>query len=273
VNLESLHTLLRKLRKQLIAARIARFCIILLFVCAVIWAAGLSEPNSRRTVFLIAAAAVMTWILMIINSARSAREIQTGSILMGTGQLDDAEVWFRRAIEQFSLSMQTKFVACQQLASLFLKREAYQETVAVCREILRYRMGRLQNVWINTRIMLADSLLYLDRVNEAYEAMRPIYNMPLSLANRMRLLPIQLRYELTADHAQSAIQSLQDKVKIAELLDSRQAALVHALLAEACRRENQLAQCEFLLERARLYYDLQELTERYPMLVTVTGKE
>ena len=105
--------------------------------------------------------------------------------------------------------------------------------------------------------MLADSLLTLDREAEAYEAMRPMYDLPLSLADRMKMLPLQLRYESAGSPDGLAVESLAEKVRIAELLDSQQAALVHAMLAEACRRQSMSAQSDFLLRRARLYADLE----------------
>jgi hypothetical protein len=114
--------------------------------------------------------------------------------------------------------------------------------------------------------MLADSLLMLDRAQEAYEALRPVYDQPLSLAERMKLLPVQLRYELAADHSASAVRDLREKARIAELLEPQRAGLVHALLAEACRREGLEPQRDFLARRAAIYTDVPELMRKYPPL-------
>jgi len=88
----------------------------------------------------------------------------------------------------------------------------------------------------------------------------------------MKLLPIQLRYELAADYPAAAAQSLPEKLQIAELLDSPRAALVHALLAEACRRNHMPAQQAFLAERAWLYHDLDQLAPRYPVIALIAQK-
>jgi hypothetical protein len=117
--------------------------------------------------------------------------------------------------------------------------------------------------------MLAESLLSLDRVGEAYEAMRPVYDVPLTLADRMKLLPVQLWYELQAGQAIASVESLPEKVRIAELLDSQQAALVHAMLAGPCRQRAMPAESEFLLRRARLYADLEPIIQRYPVLAPI----
>jgi len=252
--------------------RVIHVAVVLVFLAAIFWASGLGEPKDKYAILIVLGAALLAWILFLVHLIRVTREVQAGGVLLTTGQLDDAEVWLRRGIERFSLSGHAKILACQQLASLFFRRSAYQEVVTICQELLRHRIRRVRKVWINTRLMLADSLLMLDRTSEAYAAMRPVYDVPLSLADRMKLLPIQLRYELAADHAASAVQALAEKVRIAELLDAPRAALVHALLAEACRREAMPGQRDFLAERARLYFDLDQLVQRYAVIAPIAGE-
>ena len=269
MSLESLDSLLRTFRRQLLLTRVLRIGGLLAMVGLTVWMPQQPEPASKRLVLMVGTAAILSWVAILMNAARTSREVRTGSILLHTGQLDDAEVWFRRVMSQVSISTRNRLVACQHMASLLLHRDAHQKVVAICRELLRHRLNRLRSVWISTRLMLADSLLRLDRVGEAYDAFRPVYEMPLSLSDRMKLLPIQLRYELASDHSASAVQSLPEKIKIAELLDSSTAALVHALLAEACRRESLMPQCRFLTERASLYSDLPELAQRHQVIAPI----
>ncbi len=269
MNADDVDRLLHTVRRQMALARAARVGLIVLGAAAIWWAANLPDPRGRYATFLVAMGVVLGWVGVFVRSMRSAREVQAGSILLSAGQLDDAETWLRKAATRFSLTLGAKLLACQELASLMLRREAYAEAAAICREVLRHRMRRARGVLVNARLMLADVLLLLNRVEEAYAAIRPLYDESLSLAERMRLLPIQLRYELAADHAASAVSALEEKVRIAELLDSRRAALVHALLAEACRRQAMPAQRGFLIERARLYHDLDPLAERYGVIAPV----
>lgn len=264
---------LRRFRRQMLMIRVVRAGLLLFVIGAVVWATALPAPGNKQTVFLVAMGSLLLWFLLMVSSARFAQQVQAGSTLLSIGHLDDAEVWIRRALARFSLSARGKMLAGQCFASLFFRRDKHPEVVAICRELLRYRLlARVRSIWVNVRLMLADSLLMLDRVGEAYEVMRPVYDDgPLSLAERMKLLPIQLRYELAADHAGSAVQALDEKVRIAELLDSPRAALVHALLAEACRRRA-MPDCQaFLSERARLYHDLDSLAERYPVIAPIAA--
>ena len=65
-----------------------------------------------------------------------------------------------------------QYMLLQQLAGLLFRRERYREVVAICSELLRHRLGQFRGLMLNTRIMLADCLLLLDRADKAYAAMR-----------------------------------------------------------------------------------------------------
>ncbi len=266
-----LDELLRTFRQHVKLIRVARVALLAITTVAVLWAVHMPAPDNKRAMFAVFIATLAVWIMSMMNSSRLARCLRTASALTSIGQFDDAELWLRRVIERFSLSARAKLVACQQVASLAFRRDAHNDVVVICGELLKQRLTGLHQVWTNTRMMLADSLLMLDRVPDAYEAIRPVYDAPLSLSDRMKLLPIQLRYELASDHAASAVQGLPEKLQIAELLDSPRAALVHALLAEACRRNNMAEQAEFLTRRAWLYHDLNELAERYPAIAPIAA--
>jgi len=269
VNPSSLDLLLRRFRRHMVGIRAARIVLILVvFPCAVA-SVTLPELLNRRGLFLLIAAGIALWIFLLAKSFQAARQVQTGSALLSIGQLNNAETWLRRAIEHFSLSTQSKIVACQHLAVLFFQRDAHQEVVLICRELLRSHIKGLRHIWVNVRLLLADSLLMLDKVAEAYEVILPVYNIPLNLADRMKLLPVRLRCELATDQTAGSVEELCEKVQIAELLDAPRAALVHALLAEACRRQSMPAQQAFLAERARLYHDLDRLVDRYPIIAPV----
>ena len=266
-----LTTTLTTFRRQMTILRVTRLAAVVLFVAAAVGISALGSPTDKRLSFIALIALLTGWVMVILRSIRLTREIQTGSVLMSIGKLDDAEVWLRRGMTGFSLSTRAKLVAGELLAALFLRRGAYGEVVAICRELLRHPLKRVRHVWINARLMLADSLLMLDRLAEAHEAILPVYDVPLPLEARMKLLPIQLRYELAAGHPESSVSALPEKLQIAELLDSESAALVHALLAEACRRQAMPVQHAFLAERARLYHDLDKLTDRVPAIAPIAA--
>lgn len=264
--------LLRTFRRQMRITRVLRFALLIGTAIVLFWAINMPGPYRKQVMFGVFIATLIVWVLSMINTARLARSLRTASALVGVGQLDNAEIWLRRTLEKLSLSTRTKVLAFQQMASLLFRRDAHADVVAVCGALLEQRISSLKPVWINTRLMMADSLLMLDRACDAYDAIRPVYDVPLSLSDRMKLLPIQLRYELAADHAEAATQGMPEKLQIAELMDSPRAALVHALLAEACRRSNMAEQQAYLTERAWLYHDLDQLAERYPIIAPVASR-
>lgn len=267
----SLDRLLPTLRRHLTLLRVLRIALLGGLTVLLVWSLALPGPAGRWVLAGLGLLAVSAWMMFVAAWIRQTRDLQAGTLLLTLGRLDDAENRLGRSLMRFTLSARAKLIVGQQLAALFFRRERHADVVALCRELLRHRLAGIQNVWINTRLLLADSLLLMDQVADAYAAIRPVYDMPLSLADRMKLLPLQLRYELASDHAESAVGALAEKVRVAELLDSPRAALVHALLAEACRRRAMPVQQAFLTERARLYHDLEDLAERYPVISPVVG--
>lgn len=266
-----MESILRTFRRQLAVAKTLRISVVIATGITFAWAVAMPESASTWALGVMIAVVVAMWFNMLINAARLTRDLHAGSALLATGQLDEAEYWLKRALTRFSLTAHTKLMAGVELATVLLRRERYVDAVSVCREVLRHRVSRLRNVWINARILLADSLLQINEINAAYEAIRPVYEAQLTLADRMRLLPVQLRYELAADHSAASVNALAEKVQIAELLDAPQAALVHALLAEACRRESMPAQQAFLANRAKLYHDLEPLAEKHALIAPIVA--
>jgi hypothetical protein len=266
VNAVGVDGLLRVFRRNLTVIQLLRAAWLGVFVLGLLWAAVTPGGVSRPALLFVAMAVVAAWLSIVSRSVWLLREVQASNWLMAYGRLDDAEVRLGRTLAKFSLSARGQFMLLQQLAGLLFRRDRYAEVVAICKELLRPRVAQFRGHLFNTRVLLADSLLLLDRVDEAYAAMRPVYNGSLTLAERMKLLPVQLRYELAAGHAAAAVGGMADKVKVAELMDSPRAGLVHALLAEACRRQALPVQESYLAERARLYCDLGLLAERYPVI-------
>lgn len=269
MNASGVESLLRGFRRSWTATQALRGLVLMSFVAALFWTLFSPDGGGRPMLAVLMLAALGMWIGTFARSVWLVREMQASNWLMAYGRLDDAEARLGRTLAKFSLSPRTQAALFQQLAGLLFRRDRHREVVAICRELLRHRLGQFRGLMFNTRVLLADSLLLLDHVEEAYAAIRPVYNTPLSLADRMKLLPVQLRYELAAGHAGSAVTALADKVQVAELLESPRAALVHALLAEACRRQAMPVQQAYLAERARLYHDLAPLAERYPLIKPV----
>jgi hypothetical protein len=267
---EDLTRVLGTFRRQMLLLRGLRFGAIALLVLGVMVVPQIEAMPTQAMLAILLGVLIVVGLLAI-HSVHVAREVQAGGVLVSIGKLDDAEVWLRRGMTRFGLSGRAKIMAARLLASLLHERGAHEEVIEVCRALLSQPLKRLLEVGVEARLMLADSLLLLGRLGEAHEALMPVYGSSLSLETQVRLLPIQLRYELAAGQVESSVSALREKVRIATLMDSPRAALTHALLAEACRQRNMPAQRNFLAERARLYHDLAPLAQQYPVIAPIAS--
>ena len=79
---------------------------------------------------------------------------------------------------------------------------------------------------------------------------------------------------MATGRAERAVESLPEKVRLAELLDTTNAALTHMLLAEACRRMELADKQRYLLERAALLAELNPIVARFkPLLAELDTSE
>lgn len=254
--------LIRSFRRQMAVSVLARGLIAINLAAAILAAGPLAVPSRQAMAGAWVLAALGGLILMVVVSVGTARRAHMAAMMAAVGRLDEAEAGLARVLRSFSIFRGTLLMACQQLGALLRVRRHDREAVKVFRAILgvvgaRTRAARA--IQTTVRLMWADAELDLGNLAGAYEAFRPVFDGPLSLADRLMLLPIELRYSLATGHTRAAVWDLREKVRYAELLESPQAARVHLLLAQACEREGMQAQAEFLRLRAALYHDLGAL--------------
>lgn len=264
-----LDNLLTRFRRDLFFAGGVRWSVMTaLFVCA--FGVMVSDDEAFRRMALLSVLMILIgWTVLAAISFRHVRLTNLGAALIAADKLDDAEANLRQVIFRFSLFRNVKLMACHQLAVLSHSRRQYEQGNRICRELLRHRLGSLKSIRISCRLLWADCLLRLDDVQGAREAFLPINDGQLSLSERLKLLPIQLRYELSAGLEKESVKNLKDKIRLAELLDGKAAALVHALLAEACRRCDMVAKTAYLSQRAALYNDLDDIAEQVELIAPI----
>ncbi len=266
-----LDQLLRSFRRHVIMSTGLRIAMFVLLGIGLMVSMSMPQESSRRMTMAVLGVGLMLVVLAAMGTLKMTRDVQAGNLLLNRGKLAEAAASLRRAIGRFSFSSQGRFIAVQQFGILLQQQHAYGEVVRLCREMLRYRLKRWRSVCFSVRVMLADSLLMMNREAEAYDAMRPVFDQPMSLLERIRILPVQLRYELASDNAASAVKDLPEKAKLAELMDGPRASLVHALLAEACERQAMTEERDYLLQKAWLYHDVTKLAERYGILAPMAS--
>lgn len=267
-----LSMLLRGLRRRMWWSSVLRWLVAFSIVLAFTAIGPFGTPEASRNASVWLLLVLGGWLACVAVSVRTAKAGQWASVLFAAGRFEEAEAELVRAIRGFTIFRHTLLAMGQQLGSILHARGAHREARDVFRTVVRAmgRRARAANGFAATlRLLWADCELALGDLRGTYEALHPVYGMPLTLTERLMLLPIELRYGLASGHSDHVVGDLATKLRYAELLESPQAALVHALLAEACRREGMQAEADFLQRRAALYHDLDAL----PPILNVTGGE
>lgn len=221
------------------------------------------DPATRRWILAGMFAVAGLWLALSLRGLGAVKRARRGAALVAAGRLDEACEVLAGALSRLTPLRSAKILACHQLAIAAHLTRRYRDAVAISRELLAHRLGAASGVATATRLILADSLLGLDDVRAAAPVVQALDRQDLSLAEQMVFLPVALRCQLTAGRHDEAVQALAEKVRVAELMDSPVASLVHALLAEACRRTGLPRQQDYLLRRAALLADVEPIVARH----------
>lgn len=266
------------LRRRFLITTLTR-AVLLIVIGLSVFAAWVSAGSElyRRIFWGSASGAGLAWVALMFFSIRQARASNQAMAFIASGRLDLAEERLRGALQQFSFFRNGLLLACHNLAVVAHGRQCYPAAAELCEGVLSLhkgiRKGLSRGIGRTCRILLADCRLFLGDAASALRAIEPISldDPVLNLSEQLLFLPVELRCRIAqADYA-GATANLPWKLRRAELLDSPKAALVHALLAEACRRTGQSETAAFLQGRAELYHDLDELEDQYGKLRDSTG--
>jgi hypothetical protein len=241
---------------------------LLLSVVALSSLGAVFGPQRTQTAWVAATFAGLAWIMLAVLSPRQVKAANTAAAYLSAGRLDLAEQELTTALSLFSLYRTGKLLVCHNLAVVVHGQKNYQAAAELCDGIISLHNGVSKSLGRVCRMLLADSRLFLGDTLAALTALAPLFRSraELSLAEQLMLLPIELRCLITQGDYTRAADNLAWKVRRAELLDAPRAALVHALLAKACRQTGDGRVADFLARRAELYHDLGELRSDYPVL-------
>ncbi len=120
-----------------------------------------------------------------------------------------------------------------------------------------------------TQLMLADSLIEMNDMAGAHQALAGLFAQRLSLNEAMNLLVIQLEYEARIGAWPSMLANVGHKIQLAELLPAMPAARAQALLALAAMRSGRTDLADWLRMRVGLLVDVNELTTQRPVVQEV----
>lgn len=220
--------------------------------------------ENMRIVALLAIGSL--WFWLSLNSARSSRTAAESPSLIASGQFEEAERNIEQAVRTFSLFRAVKLQALHHLALLRHAQRRWQESAALAKALLRQRLGAMQPLSKPTLLVLADSLLEMNDLRGAYEAITALYRERLSLGEVLNLLAIQVDYSARIGAWPTMIEKVMDKVQLAELMPPAVAARTQALIALAAKRSGRQDLADWLRARAELLTDVQRLAAERPAL-------
>lgn len=225
--------------------------------------------NGTLLLVLIAVA----WLVLSYHSAKGSRLAASSPALIATGQFDEAERHIEGALRSFSIFRASKLLSLHHLAVLRHAQRRWQDAAALCRAILRQRLGNMQNLSKPSRLILADAMLELGDLRGAYDAIQGLYAQRLSLGEAMNLQLVQMDYLSRLGAWEQMFAGVVTKIQLAELMPTPQAARAQAFLALAAKKLGHHAWTDWLRRRVELLVDVQHLATDRPILWELWEKE
>jgi|ERR1043166_9081937 tetratricopeptide (TPR) repeat protein len=262
-------SIIRGLRRNVLIATLISLFLMGILSFSLVGVAILSSSSFRtQSLWSAATFAGLAWVMLTVLSARQVRSANQAAAYLSAGRFDLAEQELTAALQTFSLYRTGKLLVCHNLAVVVHGQKNYIAAAELCDGIISLQRRSNPGVGRVCRILLADCRLFLGDTLAAFKALQPLIRRrsELSLGEQLLLLPIELRCTVADGRYEDAVRDLPGTIRRAELLDSPRAALVHALLAKACKALGREAQGRRLEERAELYHDLSELQKEYAVL-------
>ncbi len=259
-------TLMANLQRDLRIAALARMGLGALLIIGFLVAVAWPDSDAREMLlFGTTLTAVFGWVVLSAASLRQVRATTQAALFLASGRLELAERQLVQAMTSFSIYNMPKLLACHNLAVVAHGRGEYAAAAELCSGVLQQTFRLRRSARRMTQMLLADCQLFMADVAAAGQALEglDVFDDDMRLAERQMLLPIETRYLIAAERHADAAQRLPEKLRLAELLDSSRAALVHGLLGKACQEMGREREAAFLTARATLYADLPNVLARF----------
>lgn len=214
----------------------------------------------------LACAIFIPWIAMEILSARSNQLNRDATSLIAIGAFDAAEEKTSEALRRFSLHRIVKLTSLHQLAAIRHAQRRFSDASKLAREVASDSRVRDQRLDRSTRLVLVDSLVELNDLDNARSELSKLLIGPLTL--RETLGARQLQVELLGRRGawRELVAELHPLTDLAELMQSLPSARTHAWLALAARECGLTEQSQRLRDRSELLADVEEIVKDRPML-------
>ncbi|WP_145079671.1 hypothetical protein [Poriferisphaera corsica] len=194
---------------------------------------------------------IVGWFMLNSVNARTGRELGqiSGLVDRDPGRV---MVWAGMALKRKPLLKWVRLMIYHRLAMVRHRQGHYVESAAICRGVLKHGLGPAEGSRGHLLLIWAEASIELRDMTGAYEALRQLHGMRLSLLEGLQRLCLQIRYEVIVGNDAAAVGNLDNKLEMLELLPAAQCGVVHRLLAVAAERIGEAEMAEYLNKRARL---------------------
>lgn len=253
-------TFVRRARRGIWAARLARFGLICLAVAGFIMS---SQSQSLPAGMGLLFATAMTWILLVARTAKNQEDLLRVPAWIEAKQLDRAEAAIGRMLARFSLAVQPRLQALRMAAVTRSQRRWHNDARVLAAVALEFRTPKPAADAL--RLIIADASLELNDLSAAHLSLSAV-TPPLAMRDSLRLLELQTDYCVRVGAWPHAVHELPAKIDLAELLPAEHAAQVQALLGLSAKQVGLTQWSDWLARRAELLVDRGTLIERRPIL-------
>ena len=222
------------------------------------------------------------WFAMTASDTRTAQQIPKITALL-EHDLDAAENLLAQTIRRKQMPRSVRLLLYHRLAVLRMRQDRFAETAAICQEVLAQKphpqnysapntatikLLRIDTIWTHhdsngalhapLLLMLVEACLRCKDLSGAYAGLQQLHQRRLRLLDLLQLLALQTRYEI-ATNQPTALQRIDKKISLAELMPAAQCGEMHAMLAAAAARNHRTTLADWLGRRAELLCTPEQL--------------
>jgi len=212
---------------------------------------------------------LICWMALQAKSLRKSQQAAFSPMLIAAGDFQQAEEHIEQSLRGFSITQNVKVMCLHYLGMLRHAQKRFDESAMLCRAVLERQTRRINPIERPATLMLADSLLELNDLHGAHDAIARLYKHQLSLNEAMQLMVIELDYQSRIASWKTMLAGAPAKIELAEAMPTASAARAQAFLSLAAQNMGLTELSQWLRRRVELLMDRKILIEQRPLLASL----
>ena len=220
------------------------------------------KPEATGGANAILLGVCIAWVLLSVRAKHKASETTVAGQLIAVGQISQAQEILAGVCRGLCVHKPVQLLACHNLAVTCQRQGYWMGAWQLCELVRASARKKHSEIIILSESLRAQCSLAMNNLSATYESLSVLSAMLLSITERLGFLQTEIIYSIRVGHSDAVMADLENKVALAGLLPSEQAAVVHAWLALAAHLARQTARRDWLWEKATLYCPPEQLLER-----------